>query len=318
MLLIPEQLNEAIMGQDEAVAGICQSLRQTAAGLSDFNKPLGVFLFVGPSGVGKTQAAKALAGILFDSEENFIHLDMAEFSEQHSVSKLIGAPPGYVGYGDEGRLTGKLRDRPYTVVLLDEIEKAHPDVLHLFLSLFDEGRITDAMGRRVDGRSALFIMTSNVGAVEIADPPVGFQNGPWTQTDLRKVIFQEVQKSFSAEFLNRTKVVFFRPLDPSAVEAIGRRLLKDSVRRFEERGVTLQVEEDAFLWICRQGYDRRYGARHLHRAVNDFILGPATEMWLSNAAPKGTTLTIVLRGAKLDYLVAGREQLNDPDATQPL
>lgn len=318
MLLIPEQLNEAIIGQDEAVAKICQSLRQTAAGLSDFNKPLGVFLFVGPSGVGKTQAAKTLAGILFDSEENFIHLDMAEFSEKHSVSKLIGAPPGYVGYGDEGRLTGKLRDRPYTVVLLDEIEKAHPDVLHLFLSLFDEGRITDAMGRRVDGRSAVFIMTSNVGAAGITDPPVGFQNGSGAQTDLSKVILQEVQKSFSAEFLNRTKVVFFKPLGPGAVEAIGRRLVRDSVRRFEEKGVKLLVEEDALLWVCRQGYDRRYGARHLQRAVNDFVLGPATEMWLSNEAPKGSSLTVVLRGEKLDYMVAGREQVNDPDATQPL
>jgi ATP-dependent Clp protease ATP-binding subunit ClpC len=268
--------------------------------------------------VGKTQTAKALAGILFDSEENLIRLDMAEFSEKHTMSKLIGAPPGYVGYGEEGQLTGKLRTRPYSVVLLDEIEKAHPEVLNLFLALFDEGRISDARGCLVDCQSCVFVMTSNAGTAGVATPPAGFQNGSGKTVDLKKDMLRAIQKSFALEFLNRTEVVFFKPLSLRDLAVIGRRMIAEADKRFKDRGISLCVEEEALEWVCRQGYDKRFGARHLQRAINDLVLGPVTDVCLADEVPEGSRLTARLKDQKLEYALSEGLRASDDDETKTL
>lgn len=308
MLRIEEHLRERIIGQDEAVAKIAQSMKKAAAGLSDPNKPLGVFLFVGPTGVGKTELARALAEILFDSEESLIRLDMSEYTEKHSVSKLIGAPPGYVGYGEEGQLTGKLRTRPYSVVLLDEIEKAHPEVLNLFLPLFDEGRITDARGRRVDGRSSIFIMTSNAGRAAYLKPPMGFQGIDADKSDImEKGIVKEIQKIFPLEFINRMEVIFFRSLTINNMVKVAQGFLKNLRKRLERDGISFEIEEKAIEFICRKGYDRLYGARHLNRAIEDMIVAPMSQKLLTGEFHTGS-LGITLKNGELYFKIEPDEK----------
>ena len=319
MLRIDELLKQRIIGQDEAVGKIAQSIKKTAAGLSDPRKPLGVFLFVGPTGVGKTAMAKALAQILFDSEGSLIRLDMSEYTEKHGVSRLIGAPPGYIGYGEEGQLTGSLRTRPYSVVLLDEIEKAHAEVLNLFLPLFDEGRITDAKGRRVDGRSSIFIMTSNVGKEIYLKPPLGFQNieGNDRHT-MGKAVLKEVQRILPLEFINRMEVVFFRPLTMNDLVTIAYGFLENVRERIQPGGVSFEIEEQAVRFICQKGYNELYGARYLYRAIEDTVVNPISEKLLTGELCTGKSLIIALKDGELDFRLSDEVEPEDSDATKEL
>jgi ATP-dependent Clp protease ATP-binding subunit ClpC len=310
ILRIEEYLKENIIGQDRAIATISGTIKKASVGLFDPKRPLGVFLFVGPTGVGKTETAKALAQFLFDSEEAIIRLDMSEYMERHTVSRLIGAPPGYVGYEEEGQLTKKLRTRPYSLVLLDEIEKAHPEVVNIFLSVFDEGRITDAKGRGIDARSSLFIMTSNIGGEIYQKNPLGFQdfNNPDSQ-DLWREVMAKVKKSFSPEFLNRVEVVFFRALKEKDVVKVAYSMLKDFGQRLNEKGIIFVIDDEAIKFISQQGYEPSYGARHLRRVVEKLVVDPISEMILKGELRSGKVVNVELRDGTLEFKITEIDML---------
>lgn len=293
LLKLEESLHRRVVGQDEAVAAVSQAVRLGRAGLKKQSRPTGVFLFIGPTGVGKTELAKALAETLFGSEQELIRLDMSEFMEPHSVARLIGAPPGYVGYEEEGQLSGALRRKPYAVVLLDEIEKAHSHVYDLFLQLFDDGRLTDAQGRLADGSNAIFILTSNVATELIRRQPVGFQTRHLAaEPDHRRVLEGELRKTFRPEFLNRIdEIVVFQPLTQEQTLAIARLQLEQLVRQLrEQHGLTLIVEDIALERIAAEGYSEQYGARPLERAIERLVKQPLSNLILSGA--KGTVRVI--------------------------
>jgi ATP-dependent Clp protease ATP-binding subunit ClpC len=302
-----EWLKEWVIGQDEAVEAVTQVVKRARAGLADPRRPVGVFLFVGPTGVGKTELARTLAEFLFDTPEALFRLDMSEFQEKHQVSRLIGAPPGYVGYEEEGQLTGKLRLRPYSVVLLDEVEKAHPDVRHLFLQLFDEGRLTDARGRTVNGREALFIMTSNAGTEIYAQEPLGFGkqgkfDAAWLQGK-RQAVEKAIREKFRPEFLNRVdRIVHFNPLSPQDVMGIFAIQFREVQDRFLERqGITLTITPEAARFVCQQGYDPLQGARPLGRTIGQLVVQPVTEMVLDGQVREGDRVKIGFDGLKLTF-----------------
>lgn len=275
------KLKERVKGQDEAVAEMARMVKRARTGLADPDRPLGVFLFAGPTGVGKTELALALAAALFDQEDAILRLDMSEYLELHQVSRLIGAPPGYIGSEEEGQLTGHLRRRPYSVVLLDEIEKAHKDVQHLFLQLFDAGRITDARGRVVDGRNAIFIMTTNLGAKEA----LGFANEP---PPYEARLQAAIEKHFSSEFLNRVnRVIYFNPLTETLLLAIFDKFFAQAMRRFEAQGITVEVSEAFKRALCQKYTDAKRGARPLQRAIEDKIIAPLTDKLLIGGLKPG-------------------------------
>jgi len=275
-----EIIKGRVIGQDEAVDKIAKIVRLQRAGLKDPKRPVGVFLFLGPTGVGKTELVKAVAGFLFGSEDEIIRLDMSEYKEKHSVSKLIGAPPGYVGYDEEGQLTKKLRSKPYSVVLLDEIEKAHPEVFDLFLQVFDEGRLTDSKGRVIDTKNALFIMTSNVGTeLFYKKDPIGFidllsNEGMALKNDVQS----RIKETFRIEFLNRIdEIVFFKVLNREDLLKIAYKILDGLRMRLKEQGISLDVTEEAVEIICKEGYDSLNGARPLKRTIDHLITVPLSE-----------------------------------------
>ena len=302
LLKLEELLKARVVGQDEAVAAVAQAVRLGRSGLRDARRPIGVFLFIGPTGVGKTELAKALCQVLFGSEKDMIRLDMTEFMEAHSVSKLIGAPPGYVGYQEEGQLTGALRRKPYAVVLIDEIEKAHANIFDLFLQLFDEGRLTDAQGRLADGRNAIFILTSNVGSELVEKHPMGFARDD--EESFRQEVLARLRQTFRPEFLNRLdEIVVFRRLRPEHVQAIAQRQVDELAERLQARhGVTLRVEEKALALICEAGYSKKYGARHLRRAFERLLTKPLSALVLEESGG-----TIVAR-AEGERIVFSREK----------
>jgi ATP-dependent Clp protease ATP-binding subunit ClpC len=277
MLEMEGFLKERIKGQDEAIGRICRRLVTAHAGLVKRRGPMGVFLFLGPTGVGKTELVRSIATFLFGSDSEMIRLDMSEFMEQHSVAKLIGSPPGYVGYEQEGQLTGKLRSRPYSVVLLDEIEKAHPRVFDMFLQVFDEGRLTDAKGRTADARNAIFIMTSNIPA----DKQFGFRHKDTVES--KNIVGQEVRGRFRAEFINRIdEQIIFRPLDMTDVKEILKNMLKELSDAFFARyGRTLIFTERAIDAIIAAGFSEDFGVRHLRRAVQTLVEAPLSQFVLS-------------------------------------
>ncbi|MBN2548311.1 MAG: ATP-dependent Clp protease ATP-binding subunit [Anaerolineales bacterium] len=276
-----------IKGQDEPVRHVARVIKRARAGLGNPRKPLGVFLFAGPTGVGKTEMALAMAEALFDDDKAIFRLDMSEFMEKHQVSRLIGSPPGYVGYEEEGQLTGRLRRRPYSVILLDEMEKAHPDVQNLFLQLFDAGRLTDSHGNLADGRNAIFIMTTNLGA----KVPMGFQRPQ--MANFTQQIKSAIESHFSPEFLNRLdRIIIFEPLSDDAMLAIFDKLFLDVQARLKSQGVEIEADEEFKRDLCRRNADHQRGARDLQRAIEDEIVAPLTDQLLAGELPAGARVVI--------------------------
>ena len=281
LLKMKDMLSRRIIGQEEAVDKVVRAIRRNRAGIKDPNKPIGTFLFFGPTGVGKTQLAKSLAEYLFDSEENMIRLDMSEYMEKFNVSRLIGAPPGYVGFEEGGQLSERVRRKPYCVVLLDEVEKAHPDVFNLLLQVLDEGRLTDSTGRTVSFRNTIVIMTSNVGSRELEEygNGMGFSTSGQNIRNNRKTVLEKaVKKAFPPEFINRVdEQVFFNPLTKDDLAKIIDIELKGLKKRVKEAGFELTVTATAKRFVAEAGYDPSYGARPLKRAVQRYIEDPVSE-----------------------------------------
>ncbi len=281
LMKMQEALQKRIIGQDEAIEKVVRAIQRNRAGIKDPGKPIGTFLFFGPTGVGKTQLAKSLAEYLFDSEDNMIRLDMSEYMEKFNVSRLIGAPPGYVGFEEGGQLSERVRRKPYCVVLLDEIEKAHPDVFNLLLQVLDEGRMTDSNGRTVSFRNTIVIMTSNVGSRELEEygNGMGFSTSGRNVSGNRKsVVEKAVRKAFPPEFINRVdEQVFFNPLDKEDIEKIIDIELRSLKRRVKEAGFDLVVTASAKRFVAEAGYDPSYGARPLKRAIQKYIEDPVSE-----------------------------------------
>jgi len=288
LVSMPDELNGKVIGQQEAIAKIVRAIQRNRAGLKDPNKPIGVFLFLGPTGVGKTYLAKVLAEYLFDSQDAMARIDMSEYTEKYSISKMIGSPPGYVGYGEGGQLTEKIRRKPYSIVLLDEIEKAHPEVHNVLLQLFDDGVLTDGSGRRVDFKNTIIIMTSNVGTRELKDfgTGVGFS----TQTiEANKdklaqgVLEGALKKTFSPEFLNRIdEILYFKNLDKDEIVQIIELELNKVIRRVSDLGISVSLSEKARDFLVEKGWDPHYGARPLKRTIQRYVEDTLAEGILSN------------------------------------
>jgi ATP-dependent Clp protease ATP-binding subunit ClpC len=291
-----DDLKKVIIGQDEAIIKVSKAIQRNRVGLKDPSKPIGSFIFLGPTGVGKTELAKALARYLFDTEDALIRIDMSEYMEKFSVSRLIGAPPGYVGYEEGGQLTEKVRRKPYSVVLLDEIEKAHPDVYNILLQVLDDGQLTDGLGRKVDFKNTLIIMTSNIGVRQLKDfgQGVGFATKARQEAaeDLTKSVIQSaLKRTFSPEFLNRIDdVVIFNSLDREHIHKIIDITLSDLYRRMAIMGYVLNLTDAAKDFVAEKGFDPQFGARPLHRAIQKYVEDPLAEFILNENPAEGSHL----------------------------
>jgi ATP-dependent Clp protease ATP-binding subunit ClpC len=300
LLNMGEELKAGVIGQNEAVAKIVKAIQRNRVGLKDPKKPIGTFIFLGPTGVGKTELAKTIARYMFDSEESLIRIDMSEYMEKFSVSRLVGAPPGYVGYEEGGQLTEKVRRKPYSVVLLDEIEKAHPDVFNILLQVFDDGILTDSMGRKVDFKNTLIIMTSNIGARDLKDFGAGVGFATQAKNDqsddlTKNVITKALKRTFAPEFLNRIDdVVIFNALEKDSIFKIIDIALKDVVGRLMIIGYEIKLTDDAKEFLSEKGYDPAYGARPLHRAIQKYIEDPLAEEILRADAKPGDMFIVEL------------------------
>ncbi len=303
-----DRLHERIVDQEEAVTAISEAIRRSRAGLKNPRRPIGSFIFLGPTGVGKTELARALAWFMFDDEDAVVRLDMSEYMEKHTVSRLIGAPPGYVGYDEGGQLTEAVRRRPYRVILLDEIEKAHPDVFNVLLQLLEDGRLTDGHGRTVDFKNVIVIMTSNLGTADFQRQAIGFARGDeGAEVDMRSKIESEVRRTFRPELLNRLDdVIIFRPLTKEHLGKIVGLMLKETQQRLAERSVTLDVSEEALSWLIRAGYDPVFGARPLRRAIERNVENPLSSKLLSGDIKDGDHVVVGAKGDVLTFEVAAR------------
>ena len=308
---LEQRLRERIVGQDEAVSAVARAIRRSRVGLKDSRRPVGSFLFMGPTGVGKTELCRALAETVYGDVNAMIRIDMSEYMEKHSVSRLLGSPPGYVGYEDGGQLTEKVRRRPWAVVLFDEIEKAHPDVWGILLQIMDDGRLTDASGRSVDFSNTVVVMTSNIGAKLISErpQPMGFDSGAGEESErLRGRVLGELRNSFSPEFLNRIdEIIVFRRLSGDDLFSITRTLLEELEERFEALGLRLSIPEETVRWLARESSDGKNGARPLRRTLRRRIEDAAAQMLLEGAAGKGDTIEATVRGGEIVLSVSGRE-----------
>ena len=291
-----------MVGQDEAIQAVSNAVRRARAGLQDPNRPLGSFLFLGPTGVGKTELARALASFLFDDEHAMIRIDMSEYMEKHSVARRIGAPPGYVGYEEGGQLTEAVRRRPYSIVLLDEIEKAHPDVFNVLLQILDDGRLTDGQGRVVDFKNTVIIMTSNIGSNVIQE--LGIED----YDAMREAVTDVLRQHFRPEFLNRVDdIIIFRALTRKQIEDIIEIQLESLARRLGERKLSIQLSPDAKELIAEQGWDPVYGARPLKRAIQKSILDPLALEVLAGKFREGQTVAVRRNGSNLAFTAAAEE-----------
>jgi len=311
LLKMEEKLHERIVGQEEAVAAVSRAVRRARAGLKDPKRPIGSFIFLGPTGVGKTELARALAEFLFGDENALIRIDMSEYSERHTVSRLVGAPPGYVGYEEGGQLTEQVRRRPYCVVLLDEIEKAHPEIFNVLLQILDDGRLTDAQGRTVDFKNTVLIMTSNVGAPQIErDAPVlGFRAVTDERAEqqrayerMRDLVMEELKRTFRPEFLNRIdEIIVFRPLTKEQMHAIVRILLERVRRELRGQGMEIEFTEALRELLVQEGFDPQYGARPLRRAIQRLVEDPLSDELLRGRFRQGDTVVADVREGKVVF-----------------
>ena len=303
-----EELRGKVIGQDEAVSKVVKAIQRNRAGLKDPNKPIGSFFFLGPTGVGKTQLAKVLAKYLFDSEDALIRIDMSEYMEKFSISRLVGAPPGYVGYEEGGQLTEKVRRKPYSIILLDEIEKAHPDVFNLLLQVLDDGHMTDGLGRKIDFKNTILIMTSNIGARQLADFGTGVGFGTKAKEESRdenakSVIQNALRKAFSPEFLNRIDdMILFKTLQRESIHKIIDLELQKLYGRINDLGYNIEMTEKAKDFIVEHGYDEKFGARPLKRAIQKFIEDPLAEEIIRANLQEGDKIKM--------YVEDGAEDLN--------
>ncbi len=304
-----DEIKKSIIGQDEAIGKICKAIQRNRVGLKDPKKPIGTFIFLGPTGVGKTELAKGIARFLFDSEDSLIRLDMSEYMEKFTVSRLIGAPPGYVGYEEGGQLTEKVRRKPYSVILLDEIEKAHPDVYNILLQVLDEGLLTDGLGRKVDFKNTILIMTSNIGARQLKDfgQGVGFATKARVESqdeNTKSVIRNALKKTFSPEFLNRIDdVLIFNSLERPEMHQIINIVLQKLINRVEQMGFHLSISEEAIDFLAEKGFDPQFGARPLHRAVQKYLEDPLAEFILQENPDAGTKLKAIMDKEKNNIII---------------
>ena len=299
LLHLADQLHKRVVGQDEAVQAVADAVLRARAGLSDPSRPTGSFIFLGPTGVGKTELCKTLAEALFDTEDNMVRLDMSEYMEKHSVSRLIGAPPGYVGYDEGGQLTEAVRRKPYSVVLFDEIEKAHPDVFNTLLQLLDDGRLTDSQGRTVDFRNCIVIMTSNIGSPHLLD---GIGEDGSLKEGARDAVMEELRRHFRPEFLNRVdETVLFLPLRRDQVTRIVDLQMDRLRKRLEERKITLGITDAAREFIAGEAYDPVYGARPLKRYVQQYGETPLARELVSGRILDGQAVQIDVRDGELVF-----------------
>jgi len=309
LAVMAEAMRGRVIGQDEAVGKVVKAIQRSRAGLKDPNKPIGSFFFLGPTGVGKTQLAKVLSKYLFDSEDSLIRIDMSEYMEKFSISRLVGAPPGYVGYEEGGQLTEKVRRKPYSIVLLDEIEKAHPDVFNLLLQVLDDGHMTDGLGRKIDFKNTIIIMTSNIGARQLADFGTGVGFGTKSQTEQieenSKVVIQNaLRKAFSPEFLNRVDdMILFHSLTREDIHKIIDLELVKLYSRLNDLGYTIEMTEKAKDYICERGYDEKFGARPLKRAIQKLIEDPLAEEIVNSKLSDGDTILLDLVDGETDLKV---------------
>ncbi|MDD3088338.1 MAG: ATP-dependent Clp protease ATP-binding subunit [Candidatus Omnitrophica bacterium] len=303
-LKLEESLKAKVVGQDEAISAIAHAVRRSRAGIKDPNRPIGTFIFMGPTGVGKTLLGRKLAEVMFGDEDAIIQIDMSEYMEKFNVSRLVGAPPGYVGYDEGGQLTEKVRRRPYAVVLLDEIEKAHPDVFNLLLQLLDEGRLTDSYGRKVSFKNTILIMTSNIGANLLKKTgSLGFkgQKEHETYEDMKERLLEEVKKTFKPEFLNRVDdVIVFRSLNMMDLETIVEIEVKDVQERLKEKNIAIKLDEKAKKFLIGRGFDKAFGARPLKRTIQRFLENPLAEEILSGKIKDGSDVKVTVKSGKED------------------
>ena len=308
MLKLEEVLHKRVVGQDEAVTAVAKAIRRSRVGLKDPKRPIGSFLFLGPTGVGKTELCKALAEVMFGSENDMIRIDMSEYMEKHTVSRLVGSPPGYVGHEEGGQLTEKVRRKPYSVVLFDEIEKAHEDVWNILLQILEDGIVTDSQGRRVDFKNTIIVMTSNVGARNItaADKPLGF-DGRETEADekarfdrIKQAVMDELRRTFKPEFLNRIdETIVFRQLTEEDIRRIAQRMLEITGKRMAQQGITLLADDEAVTALAKDGFDPQYGARPLRRAIQNEVEDAVAEQMLEGKLQSGDTAHICLQDGKV-------------------
>jgi len=286
LLRMEEVIGDRLIGQREAVTAVSDAVRRSRAGISDPNRPTGSFLFLGPTGTGKTELAKSLADFLFDDERAIVRIDMSEYSEKHSVARLVGAPPGYVGYDEGGQLTEAVRRRPYSVVLLDEVEKAHPEVFDILLQVLDDGRLTDGQGRTVDFRNTLLILTSNLGSNFLVDPTLDSEAR-------RDSVMAVVRSSFKPEFLNRLdEIVIFEALTPEELTRIVDLQLALLEKRLAVRRIAIEVTDDAKAWLAETGYDPAYGARPLRRLIQSSIGDPLAKLLIGGEVADGGRVAV--------------------------
>jgi ATP-dependent Clp protease ATP-binding subunit ClpC len=310
-----DELSRVIVGQTEAITTISKAIRRARAGLGDPRRPIGTFMFLGPTGVGKTELARALAAFLFDDTESLIRIDMSEYMEKFAVSRLIGAPPGYVGFEEGGQLTEKVRRKPYSVVLLDEIEKAHPDVFNILLQLMDDGSLTDSFGRKVDFRNTIVIMTSNVGTRQIGEgKTVGFDAAAVEQSydTMKKRIKEELKKLFNPELINRIDdTIIFHSLERAHIKQIIDILVVDIAKRLADKGISFQLNVEAKDFLAEKGWEPQYGARPLKRALQKYLEDPLAEEVLRGQYAGDLDLVVGASEEQLTFAFNARQQTPD-------
>jgi len=304
LLNLEEELHKRVIGQDEAIEAVSDAIRRSRAGLQDMKRPIGSFIFLGTTGVGKTELAKALAEFLFDDENSLIRIDMSEYQERHSVSRLIGAPPGYVGYDESGQLTEAVRRKPYSVVLLDEIEKAHPDVFNILLQVLDDGRLTDNKGRTVDFKNTIVIMTSNVGSHIIQK---NLENSSAENSDkvfekTRREVFALLKSVIRPEFLNRIdEIIMFKPLNKDEIKEIVKLQFKLIKKLLEKNQIKISITDAAINYITEAGFDPQFGARPIKRIIQRNLLNELSKMILNGTVHKDSEIAVNLSDGKLIF-----------------